>query len=77
MRPNKVREFEAELEDALRTGTMKSEADVVRFCIERGMTCKHSAPVLKKLKAESIIDLNFRVPDVDRLKCPRPIRVTR
>ena len=75
MRPNKVREFEEDVEKALRAGKMKTEASVVRFCIEWGMTCKHSAPVLKKLKAEHIIDLSFRVPDVDRLKCPRPIRL--
>ncbi len=53
---------------------MKSEADVVRFCIEAGMTCQHSTPVLKKLKAEGIIELNFWVPDVSKLKAPRPIR---
>ena len=75
MRPNKVREFEDDLEKALRAGKMKTEAGVVRFCIEGGMTCKHSAPVLKRLKSEGIIDLSFRVPDVDRLKCPRPIRL--
>jgi three-Cys-motif partner protein len=75
MRPNKVAVFEDQLETALRAGIIRSEAEVVRLCIESGMTCKHSAPVLKKLKAESIIDLDFRVPDVDRLKSPRPIRV--
>jgi hypothetical protein len=75
MRPNKVREFEDALEKALRCGKMKTEADVIRFCIEGGMTCKHSASVLKKLKAERIIDLSFRVPDVDRLKSPRPIGI--
>ncbi len=74
MRPNKVRGFEEDLEAALRAGKMKSEADVVRFCIEAGMTCQHSTPVLKKLKAEGIIELNFWVPDVSKLKAPRPIR---
>jgi three-Cys-motif partner protein len=75
MRPNKVRAFEADLEKALRSGEMKTEADVIRFCIEGGMTGNHSTSVLKKLKAEHIIELNFRVPDVDRLKRPRLIRV--
>ncbi len=74
MRPNKIREFETELEAALRTGVIESEADVVRFCIEAGMTCQHSAPVLKKLKAAGVIELNFRVPDVRNLKSPRRIR---
>lgn len=76
MRPNKVREFEDALEAALRTGDMESEADVVRFCIETGMTSKHSAPVLKKLKAEGAIEIDFRVPDVKKMKSPRSIRLT-
>ena len=74
MRPNKVREFERELEEVLRVGQMRSEADLVRFCIEAGMTCQHSAPVLKKLKTEGVIELDFRVPDVRRLNSPRPVR---
>ena len=59
MRPNKVREFEEELEAALREGAMNTEADVIRFCIEAGMTAKHSAPVLKKLKSEGVIEIDF------------------
>jgi three-Cys-motif partner protein len=74
MRPSKVRGFEEDLEAALRAGSMKSEADVARFCIEAGMTCQHSARVLKKLKMEGVIELDFRVPNVSRLKTPRPIR---
>jgi three-Cys-motif partner protein len=76
MRPDKIRVFEEGLEDALRSGAMKSEADVARFCIEAGMTCQHSAPVLKKLKVEGAIHLNFLVPDVRKLGSPRPIRMT-
>lgn len=74
MRPNKVREFEDGLETALRAGEMTSEADVVRFCIEAGMTARHSAPVLKRLKNEGVISLDFQVPDVRNLKSPRTIR---
>ena len=73
MQPNKVRAFEEDLEEALKSGRMRSEADVVRFCIEAGMTCQHSGPVLKKLKDAGLITLDFRVPDVGRLKTPRPI----
>lgn len=76
MRPNKVREFEAGLENALRSGEMRTEADVVRFCIEAGMTCQHSASVLKKLKNEKVIVLEFRVPDVKNLRSPRSIRMS-
>ena len=71
MRPNKVREFEDELEKALRSGKIKTEADVVRLCIEWGMTCQHSAPVLKKLKTEGIIDLNFPRPGCRQIEDAR------
>jgi three-Cys-motif partner protein len=73
MRPTKIREFEAELEDALRAGRMKDEMDVARFCIEAGMTCQHSEPILKKLKTQGVIALNFRVPNVSNLRSPRSI----
>jgi three-Cys-motif partner protein len=75
MRPRKLQEFEADLEMALRSGRMKSEADVTRFCIEAGMTCKHSAAVLKNLKAAGVIDADFLVPDVRQMRNPRPIRM--
>jgi three-Cys-motif partner protein len=75
MRPNKVRGFEKDLEDTLRSGAMKTEADVIRFCIEAGMTCQHCSTVLKRLKTEKIIDLNFWVPDVRNIKTPRPIKL--
>jgi three-Cys-motif partner protein len=75
MRPDKRRVFEDDLEAELRAGRMKSEADIVRFCIEAGMTCQHSSPVLKKLKAAKVIDMNFRVPDVRNLKAPRLIHM--
>lgn len=75
MRPDKLREFEKELEDSLRAGAMNSEADLVRFCIQAGVTSRHCSGVLKKLKSERVIDISFRVPDVGRLKDPRPIRL--
>ena len=74
MRPSKIRVFEEDLEAALLAGRMESEADVVRFCIESGMTCQHAAPVLKKLKADGAIALDFRVPNVKNMRSPRPIR---
>ncbi len=73
MRPNKVQEFDERLEAALRAGKMKSEADLIRFCVEAGMTCKHIVPMLKRLKSEGVIELNFQVPDLKHLKSPRPI----
>lgn len=75
MRPNKQREFEGELSAAITTGSIKTEADLLRFCIEAGMTSRHSAPVLKELKRKGVIDLDFQVPDIKRMKAPRAIRL--
>ena len=58
-------------------GEMTTEADVLRFCIEAGMTNRHSAPVLKELKRAGVIDLDFQVPDIKRLKAPRSIILVR
>lgn len=77
MRPNKQREFESELTAAITGGSMKNEADVLRFCIEAGMTNRHSAPVLKELKRKGVIDLDFQVPDIKRLRTPRKIQLVR
>lgn len=74
-RPNKIREFERELESKLRSGTVASEADIIRFSVESGMTCRHSAPVLKKLKDEGVLELGFRVPDVKKFTYPRPVKL--
>jgi hypothetical protein len=54
---------------------MRSELSVIRFCIEGGMTCRHAEPVLKKLKTEGVLDIDFRVPDIGRLKTPRLIHL--
>ncbi len=77
MKPDKQREFETELTAAIHAGLMQTEADVLRFCIEAGMTSRHSAPVLKELKRKGVIGLDFQVPDIKRLKSPRPIRLVR
>jgi hypothetical protein len=74
MRPTKIKVFEADLEEALCAGNCHSEADVLRFCIEAGMTGKHSEPVLKKLKSKGVIDLDFRVPDARNYFKPRKIK---
>jgi hypothetical protein len=77
MRPNKQREFESELTGAITAGAIRTEADVMKFCIEAGMTNRHSAPVLRELKRKGVIDLDFQVPDVKRLRTPRSIRLLR
>ena len=77
MRPNKIKAFEGDLEQALRAGKIRSEADILDICIEAGMTGKHCEPILKKLKAEGVIESNFRVPDVGNYSNPRPIKMKR
>lgn len=75
VRPKKKREFEEDLESVFRAGRMLSEADVIRFCIEAGMTGQFAAPVIKKLKEEKIIACDFRVPDVRKYREPRRIQM--
>jgi three-Cys-motif partner protein len=74
-RPSKVSAFERELEHLLRAGNLQNEVDVMRVCFEHGVKRQHAEPVLSKLKREKIIDADFRVPDVRRLKSPRPIQL--
>lgn len=74
-RPKKIQAFEGELEGAIRTGDMKTEAHLVHFCIAAGMTCQHATPVLQKLKKEGVIECDFRTPNVRNLGEARPIRL--
>ncbi len=74
-RPSKIAAFESELEGLLRSGHLSNEVDVMRVCFENGMKRPHAKPVLAKLKREGVIDLDFLVPDVQRLHSPRPIRI--
>jgi len=74
-RPSKIAAFEAELEHALRAGRTANESAVIRVCFDHGVKRQHAGPVLKRLKAEGIIDLDFRIPDIKRLDAPRPIRI--
>jgi three-Cys-motif partner protein len=76
-RPNKTVEFERELEEGLRSGKHRSEADVLHFCIEAGMTCQHCTPVIQKLKTEKVIKCDFRTPDVGNYRRPRQIDLIR
>ena len=76
-RPSKLTAFEADLEGRLRGGGLHDEGDVIQLCFDHGVTPQHARPVLKKLKDEGAINLGFSVPDIKRLKAPRPIRLTR
>jgi len=73
MKPRKIQNFEAALENALRAQQFGTEADVIRFCIETGMTAQHAAPVITELKKQKVIVADFRVPNVRNLREPRPI----
>jgi hypothetical protein len=74
-RPKKIQVFEFDLEAALRAGDMRSEADIVRFCITAGMTCQHATPVLQKLKREGTIACEFQTPNVRNYYQPRLLRL--
>jgi hypothetical protein len=74
-RPKKIQEFEQNLVAAMKAGEIISEADLIRFAIESGMTNKHCAPVLAKLKSEGVIECDFRSPDIRRFSRPRPIKI--
>jgi hypothetical protein len=76
LRPNKIREFEQDLEAVLRDGRIRSEADFIHFCIEAGMTCQHCTPVIQKLKNEGAIKCDFRTPNVRNYKKPRLIHLS-
>lgn len=73
MRPSKLSMFEQELEMKLRGGQLRNELDVMRMCFNHGMKRQHAKPVLQRLKKQGVIRLNFSVPDIDRIKNPRPI----
>lgn len=74
MLPRKIGIFEAELEDLLRKGLIADELQVIELCVQHGVKRQHAESVLKDLKKEGIINLNFRVPDIKNIRNPRPIQ---
>jgi len=75
VQPSKITVFECELEALLRSGRLLNEVDVMRVCFEYGVKRQHARPVLTKLKREGVINIEFQVPDMQRLRSPRPIRL--
>ena len=75
LRPKKIQGFESDLEHAVRAGEMHSEADLIRFAIEAGMTCQHCTPIIQKLKAARTIACDFRTPNVRQYYKPRDFRL--
>lgn len=72
-KPKKINAFESELEKALRSKSIHHERDVIELCFQHGVKRQHAEETLTKLKAERLIDLDFRVPDVKNFWTPRKI----
>lgn len=73
--PTKVKLFEEELEREILKGACPDELKIIEICHRHGVRRKHAEPVLAKLKREGRIECDFRVPDIDRLKAPRPVKL--
>jgi hypothetical protein len=76
-RPSKITAFDRKLERLLRGGQLKHELDVARVCFSHGVKRQQAESVLAKLKKQGVIELDFRVPQIDSSKAPRPIRMLR
>jgi hypothetical protein len=74
-KPSKLTAFERDLAKAIRGGRCPTELEVIWKCFDHGVTRKHAEPLLAKLKKEGVIKFDFRVPDIDRLRQPRPIQL--
>jgi three-Cys-motif partner protein len=74
-RPSKITAFERELERLLRSRRVKDERDLVHCCFSFGVKRQHAQGVLAKLKNQGVVQADFRVPQINRLNSPRPIRL--
>lgn len=75
--PTKLDAFAADLEERVRAGSVTTEADVIQVCFQHGVRRQHAEPVLAKLKAEHVIECQFRVPDIRNLRSARAIHLPR
>ncbi|MDR1497640.1 MAG: three-Cys-motif partner protein TcmP [Puniceicoccales bacterium] len=71
--PKKIEKFEGDLKIEIENKNIKSETDIIRFCLNAGMTCQHSTPLLKELKRQKIIECAFDTPNIANFKKPRPV----
>jgi hypothetical protein len=74
-RTSKITAFERDLECLLRSGQLKDERELVHFCFSYGVKRQNAQGTLAKLKAEGVIEADFRVPQINRLNSPRLIRL--
>lgn len=70
--PTKLRAFVADLRNQILKGLCTDEIQAVEICYRHGVKRQHAEQVLKELKAEGRIAVDFRVPQFDH-KPPRPI----
>ena len=73
LRPQKIAIFERDLKDEFKNKRISSEADIIQFCINAGMTCQHATSVIEKVKSEGLIKCDFRTPNIGNIKTPRKI----
>lgn len=73
--PTKVKLFEEELERDILNGSCSDERKIIEICHRHGVRRKHAEPVLAKLKHSKQMECDFRVPDIDRLKAPRAVKL--
>ena len=73
--PTKIDAFRLDLTSRIRAGEVRTEAEVIDVCFQHGVKRQHATEVLKKLKSDGLIEYDFRVPSIDRLRDPKPIRL--
>jgi len=71
--PTKLWAFERDLEELIRAKALRTEYDVIQVCFRHGVKRQHAEPVIKRLKAEGVLKINWRVPDIGRIDAPRPL----
>ncbi len=72
--PTKLRAFAADLREKILTGKCANEMEVVEVCFGHGVKRQHSEDVLRQLKSEGRVEVDFRVPQFNQ-KPPRQIRL--
>ncbi|MGF1657538.1 MAG: three-Cys-motif partner protein TcmP [Verrucomicrobiales bacterium] len=69
--PKKVEVFDKELEQAIRSGAIRDEMQILELCFEHGVTNQHASPVLRKLRKEGIHTSTWWVPNPSNFRNPR------
>lgn len=75
--PKKIEVFKNELRQAIISGVVKNESDIMDFCFEYGVRCQHSQSVIEELKNTGMVKCDFKSPNVDNYKEPRGLELTK